>query len=135
MSSRRFLPSAAAVATLLLAAACASRSAGTSADAGAASASTAPAENVIPIEINHNRSDGGISTIYVEPAAGVRVTLGTISPGERKTFPYHVEAANRTLTLSAINASGQTMRSTQTTVPRGAGLTWDLQVNSIRIRR
>ena len=128
------------VALLVLGAgACATQGAATSGgEAGGAAqpASEAAAEsNVIQVEVNHNRADGGIATIYIEPVAGVKLTLGTIAPGERKTFPYRVEAQNRTVRLSAINASGQTMTSSQITVPRGAGLLWDLQINSVRLKR
>jgi hypothetical protein len=133
MTLRRFLPAVTAIALLAFLSACASKQAASSGEAP--SVSTTAGENIMPIEVNHNRSDGGTTTIYVEPAAGVRHALGTISPGERKTFPYRIEAQNRTVTLSAINASGQTMRSTQITVPQGAGISWDLQVNSLRIRR
>lgn len=136
MSFGRFATPALAVLTVLVSAACATKPAATSGDAAAATSAPNPAaDNVIRVEVNHNRADGGIATVYIEPAAGVRLTLGTIGPGERKTFPYRVEAQNRTVRLSAINAAGQTMTSEQITVPRGAGLLWDLQINSVRVRR
>ena len=67
------------------------------------------ADNTIRVEVNNNRPDAGTITAYIEPAAGVRTTLGTLGTGERKTFTYRVEAASRTVRLSAINASGQTL--------------------------
>jgi hypothetical protein len=140
MPLRRF--SVRALTALLVTAVCAcatspsATSSGTGAAGGAASASADPAsDNVIRIDVNHNRSDGGTTTIYVEPAAGVRTTLGTIGQGERKVFEYHVEASNRNIKLIALNSMGQTMTSTPITVPRGAGVVWDLQINSIRTRR
>lgn len=128
--------------TLLVAlsAACATSpsATGTGTDVAATPAPTttdADAENVIRVEVNNNRPDAGTMTIYIEPAAGVRTTLGTLASGERKVFPYRVEAANRNVRLSAITSSGQTITSEQITVPRGAGLAWDLQINSVRVRR
>jgi hypothetical protein len=126
-----------AAVVLIADSACATRPAEADPEAQRASpaADAAVVNNVIRVDVSHNRADGGTTTIYIEPAAGVRQTLGTIAPGERKTFPYRVEAQNRTVTLSAINATGQTLRSSQITVPQGAGLVWDLQVNAIRISR
>jgi hypothetical protein len=135
MSPGRFSRVLMIVASVTVAGACATRPAASDPAAQAPATDAAIASNVLQVEVSHNRADGGTTTIYIEPAAGVRQTLGTIAPGERKTFPYHVEAKNRTVTLSAINASGQTLRSTQITVPQGAGLFWDLQVNSLRLKR
>lgn len=119
--------------------ACATSPAATSSGGGAAAdaapATADPVENTIRVDVNNNRADAGSVTIYIEPAAGVRSTLGTLGTGERKTFTYRVEAASRNVRLSAITASGQTMTSSMVTVPRGAGLTWDLQINSVRITR
>ena len=124
----------------LAAAGCATSPAATSDDAGATPARStgqAPAnENVILVSVNHNRADGGIATIYIEPTAGgVRETLGTIEQGTTKTFSYSVLSQNRTVRLIALNALGQSMTSSEITVPRGAGLNWDLGVNSVRVRR
>lgn len=132
---RRLMP--ASISLLVLLSACATTpSRGGADDPTAATTSGAdPAEDgVIRIEVKHDRADGGIATIYVQPLAGVRASLGTIGAGESKVFSYVVEAETRTITLIAINASGQAMVSRQTTVPRGAGLVWSLQVNSVRIR-
>ena len=131
---RRLLP--ATIALLVLLSACAttpSRAADDPVDA-TPSAADLDADRVIRIEVKHDRADGGIATIYVQPVAGVRSSLGTIGVGESKVFSYIVEAATRTITLIAIDASGQAMMSRQTTVPRGAGLVWSLQVDSVRIR-
>jgi hypothetical protein len=135
MSARRFTALVVIAATLAASSACATKPAGDLADTQPPATNAAVASDLLQVEVNHNRPDGGTTTIYIEPAAGVRQTLGTIAPGERKTFPYRVEAKNRTVTLSAINASGQTLRSNQITVPQGAGITWDLQVNSLRLKR
>lgn len=123
------------IALLILASgACATRSAGT-ADAGSSADAAAADDQNIRVEVNHNRPDGGTATIYIEPSAGSRQTLGTIAPGERKTFYYRVQAQTRSVRLSAINSTGQTLTTGQTTVPRGAGLVWDLQINSLRVKR
>ena len=135
MFPRRISALASAALVILAGTACASRQTAEQDPGAAVSAQDPAADAFIQVDVNHNRSDGGIATIYIEPAAGVRLTLGTINPGERKTFPYRVEAQNRTVRLLAINASGQTMTSSQITVPRGAGLTWDLQINSVRVKR
>ena len=131
---RRLLP--ATISLLVLLSACATTPSRAADDPVAATPSGADldADRVIRIEVTHDRAGGGIATIYVQPVAGVRVSLGTIDVGETKVFSYVVEAATRTITLIAIDASGQAMMSRQTTVPRGAGLVWSLQVNSVRIR-
>ena len=134
MSLRRFCIAGTIAFLVLTPGACASRSAGT-ADAGPATEGTATDAQNIRVEVNHNRADGGIATIYIEPVAGSRQTLGTIAPGERKTFYYHVQAQNRSVRLSAINSTGQTLTTGQTTVPRGAALEWDLHINSLRVKR
>ena len=100
----------------------------------ASSAGDRADDAIIPVEVNHDRFGAGTATIYIQPASGVRSTLGTISSGETKVFSYRVESANRNVTLSALDASGQTVTSRQITVPRGAGLVWSLQVNSIRVK-
>ena len=102
---------------------------------GTPAASEAAAENTIAVTVTHNQPDAGITTIYVEPAAGVRTTLGTIEVGSTKTFVYRVESQNRRVALVALNSQGQQIRSEQITVPRGAGLAWNLQINSVRISR
>jgi hypothetical protein len=136
MCTARFTSVLVAAAIVIANGACATRTAGSDAAGQEAPATDAAvATDVVRVEVSHNRADGGTTTVYIEPAAGVRQTLGTIAPGERKTFSYRVEAKNRTVTLSAINASGQTLRSSQITVPQGAGLAWDLQVNSLRLKR
>ena len=129
---RRLLP--ATISLLVLLSACATTPSRAADDPVAATPSGADlaADRVIRIEVKHDRADGGIATIYIQPVAGVRVSLGTIGAGESKVFSY--EAETRTITLIAIDASGQALMSRQTTVPRGAGLVWNLQVNSVRIR-
>lgn len=124
----------------ILTAACATSPAATG-SSGAAAGEATPAtvdqatENMIRVEVRQNRLDGGAMTVYVEPAAGVRTTLGVIDPGETKTFTYNAAGANRNLKLSALDATGRTTTSTAITVPRGAGVTWDIQVNAVRIKR
>jgi len=98
-------------------------------------ADRAAADSTLPVSVTHNRSDGGITTLYIEPAAGVRGTLGTIEPGSTRTFSYRIQSATRQVKLIALNSMGQTLESESVTVPRGAGLSWDLQVNAVRIRR
>ena len=124
----------------VLTAACATSPAATGstgAAAGDAASATADpaAENTIRVEVRQNRLDGGAMTVYIEPSAGVRTTLGMIDPGETKTFTYNAAGANRNVKLSALDATGRTTTSTAITVPRGAGLTWDIQVNALRIKR
>ena len=138
--SHRLAARAAKALLVAVMAACATSPAATSGGAVPATDATPAvadeaAANTIRVEVNNNRPDAGTITAYIEPAAGVRTTLGTLGTGERKTFTYRVEAASRTVRLSAINASGQTLASEQITVPRGAGLVWDLQINSVRIKR
>jgi hypothetical protein len=138
--SQRLAAHAAMALLVAVMAACATSPAATSGGAAPATDATPAiadpsADNTIRVEVNNNRSDAGTITVYIEPAAGVRTTLGTLGTGERKMFTYRVEAASRTVRLSAINASGQALASEQITVPRGAGLAWDLQINSVRIRR
>ena len=101
----------------------------------AAATDQAAADNTMSVSVVNNRADGGTATIYIEPAAGVRTTLGTVDPGSTRTFTYRIEAQNRQVKLIALNAAGQTMESERITVPRGAGLSWDLQINSLRVRR
>ena len=124
---------------IVLAAACATSPASTAgspapvADAGAAGAPTS--ENVIAVTVRNNRSDGGLTTIYIQPVSGVRTNLGTVDIGETKNFSYNIDLQNRQVVLTAITAMGQQIQSERITIPRGAGLNWDLQINSIRIRR
>ncbi len=131
--------SAPALATLVaIATACATSPAadtGAAPAEGAAAPSAQTTDAVMAIGVNHNRADGGIVTVYIEPAAGVRTALGTLEPGENKTFQYRVEAQNRNIRLISLNSSSQQMSSERITVPRGAGVYWDLQANTIRIRR
>jgi len=87
------------------------------------------------VTVSHNRADGGTTTIYVDPSAGVRVALGTIDLGVTKSFTYRIEAQNRQVQLIAIDSNGRTLKSELITVPRGARLSWDLQINSLRVRR
>ena len=124
----------------ILTTACATSPAATGSSGAAAGEATPTTvdqatESMIRVEVRQNRLDGGAMTVYVEPAAGVRTTLGVIDPGETKTFTYNAAGANRNLKLSALDATGRTTTSTAITVPRGAGLTWDIQVNAVRIKR
>ena len=121
--------------TLVLGVGCATAPAAGSSSEPSASTSAPASDSTMSVSVTNNRVDGGAATIYVEPAAGVRTALGVVDPGSTKTFSYRVEAQNRQVKLIALNAAGQSMQSEQITVPRGAGRTWDLQINSVRVRR
>ena len=138
MSTHRVPPAALALALVLAFTACAtSPAASPETDAGAAAPSTnqATSDGTMTVSVVNNRADGGAATIYIEPAAGVRTALGTVDPGATKSFTYRIEDQNRTVRLMALNALGQSLESERITVPRGAGLSWDLQINSVRVRR
>ena len=121
--------------TLALGIGCATTPAASSSTEASASTSAPASDSTMNVSVVHNRADGGTTTIYIEPAAGVRTTLGTIDAGSTRTFTYRIQGQNRQVKLIALNALGQTLQSEQITVPRGAGLTWDLQINSVRVRR
>jgi hypothetical protein len=140
MSIRRFSGHALAALFAIIASACATSPAATTSGGGAAGAA-APAtsgsatENTIRVEVRQNKLDAGTTTVYIEPAAGVRTALGTLDPGETKTFSYNATGVNRSVKLVALDASGSSTTSQTITVPRGAGLTWDLQINAVRVKR
>ena len=82
-----------------------------------------------------NDLNAGTTQVYIEPAAGVRTALGTLDPGQTRTFSFNAVNASRNVRLIAINAAGVSRTSESITVPRGAGLTWDIQVNTLRVKR
>ena len=118
--------------------ACATSSSATpSGNAGPAGvpATDQASDNVVPVSVTNNKLGGGTTTIYIEPSAGVRATLGTMDAGSTRTFSYRIDGQSRQVRLYAIDAQGQTVMSEMITIPRGAGLSWDLQINSVRVRR
>ena len=139
MSIRRF--SGLAIVTILasFAAGCATTPSATNSGAGGAAGATPTttdaSDNTIRIEVRLNDLNAGTTTVYIEPAAGVRTALGTIDPGETKTFTFNATGASRNVKLIGLNSTGKTTTSSPITVPRGAGLTWDLQINAVRIKR
>ena len=136
MLARRLATLALSSSLALGAIACASTASTTdSPAAGSPATSQVSSDSTMLVSVTHNRSDGGVTTIYIEPVSGVRSTLGTIESGMTKTFTYRPEALNRQVRLIALNASGQALQSEVITVPRGAGIAWNLQANSVRIRR
>ncbi len=139
MSIQRFSRAAFAVLLASLAAGCATSPAATNSGGGAAGGtppvSDAAAENTIRVEVRQNDLNAGTTTVYIEPAAGVRTALGILDPGQTRTFSFNAANANRNVKLIALNAAGVTKTSESITVPRGAGLTWDLQINSVRLKR
>jgi hypothetical protein len=139
MSIRRL--SGLAFATLLasLVAACATSPAATNSGGGtaggAAPTSADAADNTIRVEVRLNDLNAGTTQVYIEPANGVRTALGTVDPGQTRTFSFNAANSNRTVRLVALNATGASKTSEAIIVPRGAGLTWDIQVNSLRVKR
>ena len=138
MLIRRF--SGLAFATLLASvAACATSPSATSsgggAAGGAAPASSDAADNTISVEVRLNDLNAGTTQVYIEPSNGVRTALGTIDPGQTRTFSFNAVNSNRTVRLVALNAAGASKTSDPITVPRGTGLSWDIQVNSLRLKR
>ena len=89
----------------------------------------------IRVTVVNNRADGGAVTVYVEPSGGTRTAMGTVDAGTTRTFPYRVQGTNRTIKLIALNAAGSQAESEVVTVPVGSQLNWDLQLNTVRIRR
>src|SRR5688500_2195621 len=98
MSIRRF--SSLAVAALLasLAAACATSPAATNsaggAAGGAAPATSDAADNTISVEVRLNDLNAGTTQVYIEPTNGVRTALGTIDPGQTRTFTFNAVNSN-----------------------------------------
>ena len=139
MSIRRFTGLAITALLASIAAGCATTPSATSSGGGAAGGAspttTDASDNTISVEVRLNDLNAGTTTVYIEPAAGVRTALGTIEPGQTKTFSFNATGTSRNVKLVALNASGQSKTSSSITVPRGAGLTWDLQINSVRIKR
>jgi hypothetical protein len=107
---------------------------GTAPDAPPVEASGAEVEQ-IRVTVVHNRTDGGSTTVYVEPTGGTREAVGTLESGTTRTFTYRVQGATRQIRLIAVTASGQPIESEPITIPPGAQVSWDLQLNSVRIRR
>ena len=139
MSTRRLSRLAFAALLASLAAACATSPAATNSGGGAAG-SAAPAtsdaaDNTIRVEVRLNDLNAGTTQVYIEPANGVRTALGTLDPGQTRTFTFNAVNSNRTVRLVALNAAGTSKTSDPITVPRGAGLSWDIQVNSLRLKR
>lgn len=89
----------------------------------------------IRITVVNNRTDAGVVTVHLEPAGGVRVTLGTVDAGTTRTFPHRVQGGNRTIKLVAVGATGSPVESEVVTVPSGSQLNWDLLLNAVRVRR
>jgi hypothetical protein len=89
----------------------------------------------ILIEVRHNRTDAGPATFFIEPASEVRTQLGSLQAGETGTFTFDPGALNRQVRLIGTTAMGQTVVSRAVTVPRGAGLSWDLRNNALLLRR
>ena len=139
MSIRRF--SSLAVVALLasLTAGCATSPAATNsgggAAGGAAPTTSDAADNTIRVEVRLNDLNAGTTQVYIEPANGVRTALGTIDAGQTRTFTFNALNANRTVRLVALTAAGGSKTSDSITVPRGSGLSWDIQVNSVRLKR
>ena len=90
--------------------------------------------DVVQVTVVHGGGTGGNVTVYAEPTAGVRSAIGSLDPGDTKTFAYRVQDGNRRFRLVALNSTGQEIRSDVVTVARGAGVNWNIQINSIRVR-
>jgi hypothetical protein len=139
MSIGRFFAPAVATLLVMVTAACATSPAATNSGGGAATAAQPTtgdaAENTIRVEVRQNKLDAGTTTVYIEPSAGVRSALGTLDPGQMRVFTFDATNANRNVRLVALDAQGRSVTSQPITVPRGAGLTWDIQVNQVRVKR
>jgi hypothetical protein len=120
---------------------CATSSAATGSGADASAGVAAPAsadpasENTIRIEVRHDKLNAGSVTIYIEPATGVRTALGTLDPGQTRTYSWETVGGDRRVRLVALGALGTTTVSEALTVPPRAGLIWDLQINALRVQR
>jgi hypothetical protein len=130
------------VASLLVSlAACASSPSATSGAgdpgtaAAPAAAQPATAANEIRITVNQNKFDAGRMAIWVAGDVGVPMMMGEMEAGETKTFVHKITGAGRRIQLSARSASGSEVRSDFLNVPPNASATWDIQLNSLRIRR
>jgi len=107
----------------------------TSAPAGTdqAAAGTQSA-NALMVTVNHTDMNRSELTVYIEPANGVRTRLGTINSGEQKSFTFEL-AGVRSVRLVGISPSAGELKSPSLTVPSGAGVFWEVGINSLRIRR
>ena len=94
-----------------------------------------PADGSIRVEVRNNLLDAGPITVFIEPASEVRTQLGSLAAGETRTFVFMPTELNRVVRLIALSSMGQTIVSTGVTVPRGANLTWDVRINSLRLIR
>src|SRR5262245_9729399 len=109
---------------LLTVAACASSGGGTQ---------TAPAERAATdepglaiIEVQHNLANNSSTlTILIEPQAGIRASLGTVSPGETKRFTYNATPGNYTLVAQG-SITSQSFRLSNREIA-----TWNMQTNRV----
>ena len=107
----------------------------TSAPPGADQAAGATqSANALMVTVNHTDMNRSELTVYIEPANGVRTRLGTLNSGEQKSFTFEL-AGVRSVKLVGVSPSAGQLTSPTLTVPAGAGVFWEVGINSLRIRR
>ena len=102
----------------------------------AAGGETAPAtpqagvaSDLAVIEIMHNDpAMTSAATVLIEPAAGVRSTLGVVDPGQTRQFSYNATPGNYRLIIPGGKSSPEFRLSNREIA------TWDMQLNRVRMR-
>src|SRR5262245_6051833 len=78
------------------------------------------------IEVQHNLTDNSSTlTILIEPQAGIRASLGTVSPGETKRFTYNATPGNYKL-IAQGSITSQSFRLSNREIA-----TWNMQTNRV----
>ena len=90
--------------------------------------------NALMVTVNHTDMNRSEMTVYIEPAGGVRTMLGTLNSGEQKSFNFELTGV-RNVKLIGVSPSAGQLTSPSITVPTGAGVFWEVGINSVRIRR
>lgn len=87
----------------------------------------------VQIRVENNTIPPTSLTISIQPEIGTRRLLGSMTPSSTRTFEYEAGVAAGEYVLLGETVSGQTLRSRPFLLSGDARVTWDVNLNVVRV--
>jgi uncharacterized lipoprotein YajG len=87
----------------------------------------------VMVQVTNNFSPPDQVTVFIVNQTGSRQVLGSVSPGQKKSFPYQPTSAVDKFSLVAQATQGGKMTSQIFTLVNAESVVWDLRSNTLQI--